>query len=381
MSIERPETIAAQAAGAMDNATGAIVPAIHITTTFERAPDNSYPKGQIYGRSDNATTRQAEEVINRLEGGARTLLFGSGMAASTALILALRRAGSEPTHVVAPKVMYWSLRNWLINDAPAYGVSVDFFENNSLESLAGAIRRGKTNLVWLETPANPLWTVTDISAATLIAHDAGALLAVDSTAATPVLSRPLAIGADVVMHSATKYLNGHSDVLAGSLSFQRDDELTAAAAAVRKNLGAILGPFEAAFLMRGMRTLFVRVRHQSEAAMAIARHFRAHKAIEQVLYPGLEDAPGHQIAARQMQGGFGGMLSLRVKGGEAAAIRAASRLKVWKRATSLGGVESLVEHRASIEGPGTPCPPDLLRMSTGLESVEDLIADLEQALG
>lgn len=376
----KPETIAAQAAGAIDEATGAVVPAIHIATTFERAPDNSYPNGLVYSRPDNVTTRQAEQVINRLEGGARTLLLASGMAAATALFLALRRPGEASTHVVAPKVMYWSLRNWLINEAPAYGLTASFFDNADLGTLAGAIRPGETRLVWLETPANPLWTITDIGAAARVAHDAGALLAVDSTGATPVLTRPLALGADVVMHAATKYLNGHSDVLAGSLTFARDDEIAARAAAVRKNLGAVLGPFEAALLMRGMRTLYVRVRHQSEAAMTIARHFRGHAGVEEVLYPGLTNAPGHDIAAAQMQGGFGGMLSIRVKGGEAAAIRCAARLKVWKRATSLGGVESLVEHRASIEGPGTPCPADLLRLSTGIENADDLIADLEQAL-
>jgi len=376
----KPETIAAQAAGAIDEATGAVVPAIHIATTFERAPDNSYPNGLVYSRADNVTTRQAEQVINHLEGGARTLLLGSGMAAATALFLALRHPGEASTHVVAPKVMYWSLRNWLINEAPAYGLTASFFDNADLATLAAAIRPGETRLVWLETPANPLWTITDIAAAARVAHDAGALIAVDSTGATPVLTRPLALGADVVMHAATKYLNGHSDVLAGSLTFARDDDLAARAAAVRKNLGAVLGPFEAALLMRGMRTLYVRVRHQSAAAMTIARHFRGHAGVEEVLYPGLTNAPGHDIAATQMQGGFGGMLSIRVKGGEVAAIRCAARLKVWKRATSLGGVESLVEHRASIEGPGTPCPPDLLRLSTGIENADDLIADLEHAL-
>jgi cystathionine gamma-synthase len=206
------------------------------------------------------------------------------------------------------------------------------------------------------------------------------LLGVDSTVPTPVLTRPLALGADVIMHSGTKYLGGHSDVIAGALVFARQDAYFERAARLRATLGGILGPFEAALLLRGMRTLHVRVRHQCSAAMAIARHFARHPRIAAVLYPGLEAHPGHAVAARQMQGGFGGMLSVRVKGGEAAAIAAAAKVEVWKRATSLGGVESLLEHRASIEGPASPCPPDLLRLSVGLESVDDLIADLERAI-
>jgi cystathionine gamma-synthase len=207
------------------------------------------------------------------------------------------------------------------------------------------------------------------------------LLGVDSTVATPVLSRPLALGADVVMHSATKYLNGHSDVIAGVLVFARSDAYSKRAARVRDTLGSILGPFEAALLLRGLRTLPVRVRHQSASAMSIARRLTRHERIEAVLYPGLETHPGHAVAASQMRGGFGGMLSVRLKGGEAAAVGAAARVEVWKRATSLGGVESLIEHRASVEGADSPCPPDLLRLSVGLESVDDLIDDLEQAIG
>lgn len=380
MTSLSPETIAAHAAGAVDTATGAVVPPIHIATTFERAPDNSYPTGYVYARADNATTRQAEAVIDRLEGGARTLLVSSGMAAATTLFLALRRPGEATTHVVAPAVMYWALRNWLINEAPLFGIQATFFDNSDPAALRAAVRPGETRLVWIETPANPMWSITDIAAAADIAHQAGAVLAVDSTAATPVLTRPIEHGADVVMHAATKYLNGHSDVLAGSLTFATNAELAAAATAVRARLGPILGPFEAAMLLRGMRTLYVRVERQCRTAMEIAQHFRGHAAIEQVLYPGLTNSPGHAVAARQMSGGFGGMLSLRIKGGEAAAIRCAARLSVWKRATSLGGVESLVEHRASIEGPGTPCPSDLLRLSTGIESASDLIADFERAL-
>jgi cystathionine gamma-synthase len=235
-------------------------------------------------------------------------------------------------------------------------------------------------LVWVETPSNPLWTITDMAAAAQIAHDAGALLAVDSTVSTPVLTRPLALGADLILHSATKYLNGHSDVVAGAIVFGRMAHELEACARLRGMLGGVLGPFEASQLLRGLRTLHVRVRHQSAAAMTIARHFAGHTQIKQMLYPGLPFHPGHAVAALQMQGGFGGMLSMRLRGGETAAIAAAAAMRVWKRATSLGGVESLVEHRSSIEGAGSPCPSDLLRFSVGLENIDDLIADIEQAL-
>lgn len=373
----KPETIAAQAGGIVDEATGAIVPPIHVATTFIRDPDNQYRRGYTYGRPDTPTVRQAEAVLQALEGAEACLLFGSGMAAATAAFLALER----PAHVVAPNVMYWALRKWFAEDAPSLGIEATFVDATSNEAIGAAIRKGATKMVWIETPANPLWGVSDIAALAAMAHDAGALLGVDSTVATPVLTRPLSLGADVVMHSATKYLNGHSDVLAGALAFARNDATFAGAARVRSSLGAVLGPFEASLLLRGMRTLHLRVRHESAAALTIARHFAQDPRIAEVLYPGLQSHPGHAVAAKQMQGGFGGMLSVRVKAAEAAAIRTAANVKVWKRATSLGGVESLLEHRASVEGPGTPCPPDLLRLSVGLEDIGDLIADLESALG
>lgn len=372
----KPETIAAQAGGVVDEATGAVVPPIQIATTFLRDPDNQYRRGFGYARPDNPVTRNAEEVLRRLEGGASCLMFGSGMAAATTVFLALER----PAHVVVPSVMYWALRNWLASDAATHGITATFVDATSPDAIKAAIRPGATKLVWIETPANPMWGISDIAATAAIAHEAGALLAVDSTVATPVLTRPLDLGADVVMHSATKYLNGHSDVVAGALVFPRTDGLAERAARVRYMLGAVLGPFEASLLLRGMRTLHVRVRHQCASAIAIARHFAASPRIVEVLYPGLESAPGHAAARRQMRDGFGGMLSVRVRGGEAAAIRTAANVRIWKRATSLGGVESLIEHRASVEGPGTPCPPDLLRLSVGLEAIEDLIEDLEQAL-
>jgi cystathionine gamma-synthase len=371
-----PETVAAQAGGATDEATGGIVPPLHMATTFIRDPDNQYRKGYSYGRPDNATVRQVEAVLTELEGGAAGLAMASGMSAATATFLALER----PAHVVAPQVMYWGLRKWLQEDAPGLGIEASFVDAGDPAAIRAGLRPGRTKLVWIETPANPLWTVTDIAEAADIAHRAGALLAVDSTVATPVLTRPIALGADIVMHSGTKYLNGHSDVMAGALVFARKDAAWERAVRLRSMLGAILGPFEAALLLRGVRTLHVRVRHQCASAMTIAQHFARHPRTEAVLYPGLETHPGHNAAARQMQGGFGGMLSLRVKGGETAAIATAAKVEIWKRATSLGGVESLMEHRASVEGADSPCPPDLLRLSVGLESTDDLIGDLEQAL-
>jgi cystathionine gamma-synthase len=372
-----PATLAAQALGWVDETTRAVVPPIHVATTYLRDPDNQFRSGRIYARGDNPTFDHAEGVLQALEGAAACLTFASGMAAATAVFLALKPGD----HVVAPRVMYWGLRNWLQGFATERGLRVALVDGASTEAIRAAMRPGETKLVWVETPANPTWEVTDIAAAAEISHAAGARLAVDGTVATPVLTRPLELGADLVMHSATKYLAGHSDVVAGALVTAREDEFWERLVTVRNSCGAILGPFEAWLLLRGMRTLFLRVERACRSAEAVARHFDGHPMVEAVLYPGLASHPGHAVAARQMKGGFGGMLSLRVKGGEAAAVATAARVNVWKRATSLGGVESLLEHRASVEGPDTPCPPDLLRLSVGIEDPGDLIADLEQALG
>lgn len=369
-------SIAAQALGWVDPVTRAVTPPIHPSSTYLRDPDNQYRSGRIYARADNPGFDQAEAVLAALEGAAGAAVFASGMAAATAVFLSL----APGDHVLAPKVMYWSLRNWLLTEATRWGLRVELVETGDITAVRAALRPGETRLVWLETPANPLWTVTDIAAVAEAAHTAGARVAVDSTVATPVLTRPLALGADLVMHSATKYLNGHSDVIAGALATACNDDQWQAIRRIRAQIGGVLGPFEAWLLLRGMRTLVPRVRQASATALAIAEHFRRHDRISAVLYPGLADAPGHAIAVRQMQGGFGGMLSIRVKGGADAAIAAAAKVELWKRATSLGGVESLIEHRASIEGPTSPVPDDLLRLSVGLEEPADLIADLEQAL-
>jgi cystathionine gamma-synthase len=372
----RAATLAAQALGRIDEATRAIVPPLHMTTTFLRDPDNLYRSGNIYGRADNETVREGEAVIAALEEGASALLFGAGMSAAVALFLALGRGA----HVIAPKVMYWSLRNWLVNEGPAFGLNVDLVATDDLAEIAAAVRPGRTKLIWLETPSNPLWSISDIAGAAEIAHRAGAALAVDSTCATPILTRPLTLGADVAMHSATKYLNGHSDVIAGALIFAREDAFSARVRQIRAAHGLVLGPFEAFLLIRGMRTLDLRVRAACKSAAELAGRLSDHAGVASVLYPGLSSHPGYDLARRQMTGGFGAMLSIRVRAGEAAAIATAARVALWKRATSLGGVESLIEHRASVEGPGSPCPPDLLRLSVGAEDVEDLWRDLDQAL-
>jgi cystathionine gamma-synthase len=375
--IWSPRSMAAQAMGKIDAATRAVVPPIHVSTTYIRDADNGYSSGFVYGRPDNETIREAESVIAMLEDAkAGALLFGSGMAAATAVFQAL----DPGDHVVAPKVMYWALRNWLMTEATRWGLKIDLVETDDLAKLKDAIQPGKTKLVWLETPSNPLWTITDIEGAAKLAHAAGAKLAVDSTCASPFHTQPLLLGADIVMHAATKILNGHSDVVAGVLAAREDDEFWNRIKTIRKGQGAILGPFEAYLLMRGLRTFHVRAERQAKSAMELALRLAAHPKVARVLYPGLPQHPGHDIAARQMANGFGFMMSVQVTGGEKAAIATAAHVGLWKRATSLGGVESLIEHRASIEGPGSPCPPDLLRLSTGIEDADDLFRDLDGAL-
>ena len=372
----KPRTIAAQALGLVEPTTKAVVPPLHLATTFVRDPDNQYRSGYAYGRPDNATTRHAEAVLAALEEAHEAALFGSGMAAATAIVLAL----PSPSHIVASQVMYWAFRHWLASEAPRLGHRVDFVDSTDLVAVAAAMQPGITRLVYVETPGNPLWTISDIAAIAGLAHAAGALVAVDSTVATPVFSRPLRLGADLVMHSASKYLNGHSDVIAGAVAAAAPGAAWERIKTMRTQFGAVIGPFEAWLLLRGLRTLDIRVRTQAATAMLIATRLARHARLTHVLYPGLDQHPGHAVAARQMTGGFGAMLSIRIAGGERAAIAAAAQVRLWKRATSLGGVESLIEHRASVEGAHSPCPPDLLRLSVGLEDPDDLLGDLDQAL-
>jgi len=372
----QPATAAAQALGFFDPTTGAIVPPIHPATTYERDPENKLLAGRLYSRADNPNYDLVEAVLTRLEGGAASAVFSSGMSAASAVFLALRPGD----HVLVPKVIYWALRGWLVGWATDWGLRIESVDMTDPARAAAAVRPGETKLIWIETPANPTLAITDIAALAEIAHRTGARLAVDSTFATPVHTQPLALGADIVMHSATKSLNGHSDVIAGALTTRAEDDFWARIKTVRVQAGGVLGPFEAWLLLRGMRTLFVRVATQSRSAQRIAEHFVDHPKLEAVLYPGLPAFPGHAVAARQMRNGFGGMLSVRVKGGAPGALACIGKLRLWKRATSLGGVESLVEHRASIEGPQSATPPDLLRLSVGLEDAGDLIADLANAV-
>jgi cystathionine gamma-synthase len=372
-----PETISAQALHQIDSTTGGVNPPLHLSSTFVR--DENYEllvPGHSYGRDENPTYLVAEKVLRELEGAADALLFSSGMAAAMGVLQSLRPGD----HIVAPKVMYWGLRNWMIRFCEDWGLGLDLFDASDPDALANTVRKGETKLVWIETPCNPTWDVIDIAAAADVAHGIGARLAVDSTVATPVLTQPIRHGADIVMHSATKYLNGHSDVVAGALLCAKEDDFWERIREVRAHAGAIPGSFDAWLLQRSMRTLFLRVRRASESAMTIAEHFAGHPKLRAVIYPGLLAHPGHEIARRQMNGGFGGMLSILVKGGAEEALNIARRCKVITRATSLGGVESLIEHRYSIEGKTSPIPKDLLRLSVGIEAVEDLIADLEQAL-
>jgi len=372
-----PETISAQALQQIDAMTGGITPAIHPSSTFIRDENYQLINAQhSYGRDENPGYAVAEKVLAELEGAPAALLFSSGMAAAMAVVQSLQ-PGDQ---IVAPKVMYWGLRNWLIKFCDHWGLGLDLFDAADPDALANTVKQGKTKLVWIETPCNPTWDVIDIAAASEIAHGVGAWLAVDSTVTTPVLTRPIEHGADIVMHSATKYLNGHCDVIAGALVTAKENELWERVCEVRAQAGAILGSFEAWLLQRGMRTLFLRVRKACESALALAEHFEGHANLEAVIYPGLPSHPGHEIAKRQMDGGFGGMLSIQVKGGAEGALNVVKRCKVFTRATSLGGVESLIEHRYSIEGERSPIPKDWIRLSIGIEFVDDLIADLEQAL-
>jgi cystathionine gamma-synthase len=371
------ETLAAQALGEVDERSGAVSPPIHSSTIYEVDADGGSRAGLAYTRADNPTYDHAERLLAALEGGAGCMLFASGNAAASAVFQSLLPGD----HVLVPRILYWGIRKWLAEFAITWGLDVEFVDTSRVAAVRAAIRPGGTRLLWLETPANPTWEIADLAALTQIAHAADVRVAVDSTVATPVLTRPVELGADLVVHSATKYLNGHSDVLAGAIVTAHRDPFWERIRAWRRDAGSVPGPFEAWLLQRGMRTLFLRVRRASETALRLARHFQTHPALAAVLYPGLPSHPGHEIAARQMAGGFGGMLSLRMVGGESAAVAVLAGVQVFKRATSLGGVESLIEHRRRTEGASSPVPEDLLRLSIGLEAPEDLIADLEAALG
>jgi len=371
-----PETLAAQALGWVDPDTRAVVPPIHPSVTTERNPDLTYSRGTGYMRGTPESCLQAEALLAKLEGGENALMYASGMAAIAAVLRAL-----EPgDHLVALRDLFRGSLKWIQLNLIPWGVDVDFVANDDIDDLARAMRPGKTKMVYLETPSNPTFEIVDLAAAIKVAHDAGALVVVDNTVPTPVLTRPIELGADLVVHSATKYLNGHSDVLAGAVVFGAETKsLHERILELRHLEGAILGPFEAWLLLRGMRTLYLRVQQAAASAQQIAEYLDQHPKVTRSLYPGLRGHPGHEIAKRQMNGGFGGLLSFRLADQESA-ITLQGRLELIKRATSLGGVESLIEPTKDNEWRFVPVPLDLVRLSVGIEDPDDLIADLAQAL-
>lgn len=371
------ETRAVQALHEIDPTTGAVVPGIQPASTFARDADYALRDGYVYSRDTCPTVQHAERIVASLEDGAAALLFASGLAACAALFETVP-AGKR---IAAPRIMYHGAQDWLVRLRDRRGIGLDWFDAADPTSLAAAVRPEETALVWLETPVNPSWDVIDIEAAAALGHAAGALVAVDGTCASPVTTRALELGADIVFHSATKYLNGHSDLTAGVLVGKADDTLWQELRWLRSHMGGVLGAFEAWLLIRGMRTLFLRFDKASGNALAIARHLESHPQIERVLYPGLPSHPQHAVARRQMTRGFGGMLSILVKGGAPAAKRIASSTRLFLPATSLGGVESLIEHRKAVEGPNSVVPDNLIRISVGIEEVGDLLADLDRALG
>ena len=370
-------TIAAQAGGYIDAASGGVVPPIQPSTTFAR--DRSYqphPTGNIYARDDNDVGRIAEALLAQLDNAEAALLFPNGMAAIAAVFRALPGGAT----VLVQSQIYWGTTKWLREFCARRSVTLIEADLSDIGQAQSLCAQHQPDLVFIETPSNPWLRTTDIALVAEATHVAGGRLVVDATAATPILTRALDFGADIVMHSATKGINGHSDVLAGVLATNAPaDPHWQAIAIDRHDAGAVIGSFEAWLLIRSIRTLPLRVERMSQNAQAVAEFLHSHDAVAQVFYPGLPDFDGHSVAKRQMAGGFGSLLSFCVKGGAVEALRMAGQLNLFHRATSLGGVESLVEHRHTIE-PHTGIPESLLRLSIGIEDVQDLCADLEQAL-
>jgi cystathionine gamma-synthase len=370
-----PETLVVHAGDRRDVTTGAVAPPIVLSTTFEREPDGSYPRGYAYAREAAPNRAQLEAAITALEGGAGCVSFSSGQAATHAIFQAL----SSGDHVIIPQSVYYGTPKLLRDVFARWGLEFTQVDMRDLSAVRGAVR-DETRLLWVETPSNPLLTVTDIAGVAAIAREAGARLAVDNTWATPLGQQPLSLGADVVMHATTKYLSGHSDVMGGAAVARVQDEFFERVRLSQTGGGAIPAPFDAWLVCRGLKTLAVRVERHANNAMALSEFLESHPRVEAVHYPGLRSHPQHAIAAKQMRT-FGGMASVQVKGDAARAIDVAARVKLFTRATSLGGTESLIEHRASVEGPTTTTPGNLLRISIGLEHADDLIEDLSQALG
>jgi len=369
------ETVAVHAGMAVDPTTGAVAPAIHPSTTFEREPDGSFPHGHIYSRSSAPNRAALEACLSALEGGAAGVAFSSASAATSAIFQSL----APGDHVVAPTDAYYGTAKLLREVFAGWGLDTTFVDMTDLAAVERAVRPS-TKLLWAETPSNPLWKVSDLGRLGAIARAAGARFVVDNTTATPVLQSPFKHGADLVVHATTKCLGGHSDVLGGAVVARERGPLLDRLRLLQTTGGAVPSPFDCWLVLRGIRTLPYRVRAQSEHALTVAKFLAAHPRVETVHYPGLPSHPGHEVARRQMAM-FGGMLSVQIKGGADAAMAVAAKVRVFTRATSFGGTESLVEHRASIEGPGTSTPVNLLRVSIGLEHPDDLVEDLAQALG
>jgi cystathionine gamma-synthase len=371
----RFETLVVHAGHGPDPDSGAVAPPLHLSTTYARDPEGVPLAGHSYIREGNPTQSLLEEALAPLEGGERALVFASGMAAGIALLQTL----PPGSHVLFPKDAYYGFRLAAKEFLPQWGIDSELVPGDDPGALARAIRP-ETRVVWLETPSNPSLGIVDLAAACETARRAGAVTVVDNTFATPVLQRPIELGADVVLHSTTMYFGGHSDVQGGALIFARAGELAERIEHARHILGAVASPFNSWLVLRGIRTLACRMRAQSETALAVAQALAGMPEVATVHYPGLPAHPGHDVAARQMSG-FGAMVSVRIRAGREAALDVVRRVRLFTRATSLGGVESLIEHRASSEGPGSTTPDDLLRMSIGLEHPDDLVADLAQALG
>ncbi len=368
------ETVSVHVGREVDAATGAVAPPMHLSTTFERDANGEYSRGFSYTRPDNPSRRALEQCIAALEGGADATAYASGAAASLA-VFSLLRPGD---HVIAPIEVYHGTAKQLRDIVGPMGVRYDFVDMTNLDTVRAALT-DKTRLVWVETPSNPMLNISDIAAIAELGHDRGALVCVDNTFATPIWQRPFEHGADLVMHSSTKYFGGHSDVMGGAVVTRERGAVTEQLRDYQATAGGVPSGFDCWLLRRSLTTLSCRMRAQTETAEKLARYLSTHTRVERVLYPGLEQHPNHAIARKQMRG-FGAMLSFCVAGGREEAFAVVSRLKVFTRATSLGGVESLIEHRASVEGPHTVTPQNLLRVSVGLEHADDLLADLDRAL-
>lgn len=372
----RFETRAVHAGRAVDPATGALGPPLHLSTTFERDPDGGYPRGFLYSRNANPNREALESCLAALEGGAAAAAFASGTAATAAVFQAL----APGDHVIAPEEVYTGTARLLGEPMARWGLQATFVDMTDLAAVEAAVRPA-TRLVWIETPSNPMLRITDVARVAAIARAAGAATVCDNTIATPVLQSPLALGADLVHHATTKYLGGHSDLMGGAIVARSAEGLFAGVRALQVATGAVPSPFDCWLLLRSIRSLPYRVRGHAANALRLATFLAGHRRVTAVHYPGLPGHPGHALAAGQMPGGFGAVLSIEVEGGRPAALAVAARVRLFTRATSYGGTDSYIEHRASIEGPGTRTPEGLLRISVGLEHPDDLIEDLAQALG